>query len=131
MKYLLSLLAVSLFACGDGGSTGPTTTTTTAPTLVISGDVTTYRFELSRPGSDFGTISYVVTTRSNYNTRGCFVRVQWLDASGVQVSFTYAATNAPIPAGESTITDQQFVEWAIARRITNSRVEYSLCEIAG
>lgn len=105
----------------------PTTTTTSTPAIQISGSVTTYRFDLSSSGSQFGNVSYIVTTRSNRAVVGCFVRVNWLDSSGLQVGFTFAATDAAIPAGTSTLTNQDFMHRDEAARIVNSRVEYSLC----
>lgn len=116
-----------LTACNnDSGPTSPTTTTTAPPAIQISGSVTTYRFDLSASGN-FGTISYIVTNQSNRAVVGCFVRVNWLDSAGLQVDFTFAAVDASIPAGTSTFTNQHFLEAAAARRIVNSRVEYSLC----
>ena len=130
MKATLTVLATLLVltACDGGGSSPtPLPTTTSIPSIQISGSVTTFRFDLTSPGSQFGNVSYIVTNRSNRAVVGCFVRVNWLDASGLQVDFTFAATDASIPAGTSTFTNQDFMEKNLAARIKNSRVEYSNC----
>lgn len=123
---IIALSVLALTAC-DGGGTNPTPTTTSIPSIQISGSVTSYRFDLVSAGSQFGNISYIVTNRSNRAVVGCFVRVNWIDASGLQVDFTFAATDIAIPAGLSTITNQDFMEARQAARITQSRVEYSNC----
>jgi hypothetical protein len=122
---LTAFFLFALVACG-GGTTSETSTTTSAPTIQISGSVTTYRWDPQGSGA-FGDVSYIVTNRSNQAVVGCFVRVNWLDSSGLQVGFNFAATDAAIPAGTSTFTDQDFMETAEAVRIVNSRVEYSNC----
>jgi len=129
LRSILAAAAIAmLLACNDGGSpSGPTTTTTSTPSIQISGSVTTYRFDLTSAGSQFGNVSYIVTNRSNRAVSGCFVRVNWLDSGGLQVGFTYAATDASIPQGLSTFTNQDFMGRAEAARIVNSRVEYSNC----
>ena len=120
------VLTALLTSCGGDSSTTPTTTTTSIPAIQISGSVTTYRFDPTSSGQ-FGNVSYIVTNRSNRAVVGCFVRVNWLDSSGLQVGFTFAATDAAIPAGTSTFTNQDFMATAEAVRIVNSRVEYSNC----
>lgn len=129
LRFALVLAFLGLFLACDGGSSSPspTTTTTSIPALRISGSVTTYRFDPLSPRSTLGNISYIVTTISNRAVTGCFVQVKWLDAAGLQVEFTFAATDVSIPAGTSTITNQDLVTVAEAQRIVNSRVEYSLC----
>ena len=128
MKATLTvLLLLALVACDGGGSSSPTPTTTSIPSIQISGAVTTFRFDLTSPGSQFGNVSYIVTNQSNRAVSGCFVRVNWLDSIGLQVDFTFAATDASIPAGTSTFTNQDFMDRSQAARIVNSRVEYSNC----
>jgi hypothetical protein len=126
MALRQALTAFFLFAsvACDGGNSSPTPTTASIPAIQISGSVTTYHFDLTSSGSQFGNISYIVTNQSNREASGCWVRVNWLDRSGLQVGFSYAATDASIPAGTSTVTNQDFVNKA---RIVNSRVEYSNC----
>ena len=122
---LASLLV--LVACDGGGTPTNTTTTTSAPALQLTGAVTSYRFDPIFQGSSVGTISYIVTNQSSRAVSGCFVEVKWLDRTGLQVSFSFAATNASIPQGASTFTNQHSLDVAQANRITNSRVEYSNC----
>ena len=126
-QALTAFFLFALVAC-DGGSTSETTTTTTSvPAVQIAGSVTTYRFDLTSSGSQFGNISYIVTNQSNRQVSGCWVRVNWLDRSGLQVGFTYAATDASLPAATSTFTNQDFVSKNDAARVVDSRVEYSYC----
>lgn len=122
-----TVLLALVLGCDDSGGPSSPTTTTTAPSFSISGSVTSYRFDLSFAGSAYGNVSYIVTNHASRAVSGCFVRVQWLDGSGLQVDYTYAATDASIPAGDSTFTDQHFMEAAQAQRITNSRVSYENC----
>jgi hypothetical protein len=124
-QALTAFFLFALVAC-DGGNSSPTPTTTSIPAIQVSGSVTTYRFDPTSSGQ-FGDVSYIVTTRSNQAVVGCWVRVNWLDSVGLQVGFTYAATDASIPAGTSTFTNQDFMASAEAARIVNSRVEYTNC----
>lgn len=120
---------VNLIACGDSsmspaGPTGPTQ----PPALSIQGSVTSFAFVPVSYSNDYGNINYIVTTTSNRAVNGCYVEVKWLDSVGVQVAYTYAATNYSIPRGQSTITNQDFVHKDTAKRIKNSIVEYRLCQ---
>ncbi len=121
---LISLMVLGLSCSGDS----ITSPTPVVPQPTMTGAVTTFNVvpAFSFP-TDYRHINYVVTTQSSRATSGCFVKVQWLDAAGVQIGFTYADTDAVIPEGESTITNQDYMHKDKSSLIKDSRVEYSLC----
>lgn len=122
----LAVMALALLGC-DGSSTSPSPPTPPQPpALQISGHVSRFVVVPTQSGR-FADINYEVTVMSSRATSGCFVRVNWLDGTGLQIGFTFVATDVSIPAGTSTLTNQDFEEIGVATSIRDSRVEFSLC----
>ena len=120
-------LAVISIACDESNTSPTTTSPPSPPALQISGFVSQFVIVPS-PSGNYADINYEVTVTSNRATTGCFVRVQWLNETALQVGFTYAATgDVAIPAGTSKMTDQDLDYIATAMSIRDSRVVFSLC----
>ena len=126
MKHLALIAALTLAAC-DGGPSSPTPTSPQT-SATITGAVTTINIvpAFSFP-TDYRHVNYVVTTTSSKAVTGCYVEVKWLDAAGVQIGYTYASTDATIPEGVSTMTDQDYMHKDKSSLIKDSLVGYSLC----
>ncbi len=124
-RFMVALSIATLAACGgDGGGTGPSPIP--PPVLAISGFVSQFEVVPTASGR-FADINYEVTITSNIATTGCFIRVNWLNVNALQIGFTFASTNATVPAGTSKITNQDFEDIATALSIKDARVEFSLC----
>jgi len=125
VKMLLVIVLLGVFGCGDS-TTGPSTTPPPPPVLEISGFVSQFEVVPTSSGN-FADINYEVTITSNMRTTGCFIRVNWLNATDLQIGFTFLGADVTVPAGTSKMTNQDFEDIATARSIKDSRVEFSLC----